>query len=181
MHEKRFGGDISRLRSAARVEMLEVARVVDLCLENIHPKNVLDVGTGSGLFAEAFAGKGVEISGIDANPAMLLAAREHVPGGSFKEGTAEVLPYPDEVFDLVFLGLVLHETDDTLKAVKEARRVAVERVCILEWPYRLTEFGPPLSDRLKPETITEYAQQAGFTKIETVDLANTVLYRLSTR
>src|SRR4030042_1358759 len=50
MHEKRFSGDINRLRSAERVERLEVERVIQLCLEGGSFKGVLDVGTGSGLF-----------------------------------------------------------------------------------------------------------------------------------
>ncbi len=179
MHEKRFEGDIARLRGPARVEMLEVERVVNLCLEESRLKNVLDIGTGSGLFAEAFASLGLDVAGLDANPEMLIAASKHVPAGSFREGIAEVLPYPDNTFDLVFFGLVLHETDEPLKAIKEARRVALKRVCILEWPYRVTEFGPPLADRLKPKRVTEFAYQAGIKKIETLKLTNTILYRLS--
>ncbi len=179
MHEKRFNGDIARLRNPARVEKLDIARVVELCLEKADLKNVLDIGTGSGLFAEAFARQGLDVAGIDANPEMLAAATEHVPGGQFKEGIAEKLPFEDRVFDLVFFGLVLHETDVPLKAIREARRVALKRICVLEWPYIEAEFGPPLSDRLKPETITAFALQAGCKKIETLNLTNTVLYRLS--
>ncbi len=53
MHEKRFSGDINRLRSPERQERLEVERVTGLCLEGIFPKTMLDIGTGSGLFAES--------------------------------------------------------------------------------------------------------------------------------
>ncbi len=179
MHEKRFEGDIARLRKPDRVEMLEVERVVNLCLEKAMLKNVLDIGTGSGLFAEAFASQGLDVAGLDANPEMLIAASQHVPAGNFREGTAEMLPYPQGSFDLVFFGLVLHETDEPLKAIKEAQRVAVKRVCILEWPYQDGEYGPPLADRLKPETVAELADRAGIKKIETLKLTNTVLYRLS--
>jgi SAM-dependent methyltransferase len=179
MHEKRFKGDIARLRNPTRVEILEVERVVNLCREEAELKNVLDIGTGSGLFAEAFANLGLDVTGIDAKPEMIIAAREHVPAASFREGNAEVLPYLDGSFDLVFFGLVLHETDVPLKAIQEAQRVALKRVCILEWPYQDGEFGPPLNDRLKPEMVKEFAYQAGIRKIETLNLKNTVLYRLS--
>ena len=37
---------------------LEVERVVDLCLEMSPMADLLDIGTGSGLFAEAFAAPG---------------------------------------------------------------------------------------------------------------------------
>ena len=43
---------------------------------------------------------------------MLTAARQFVPAGDFREGTAKTLPYPDSRFDLVFPGHVLHESDE---------------------------------------------------------------------
>ena len=45
--------------------------------------SILDVGTGSGLFAEVFFKRGLEVSGVDANPEMLIAARQFVPKGIF--------------------------------------------------------------------------------------------------
>jgi SAM-dependent methyltransferase len=178
MHEKRFEGDISRLRSPERVERLEVKRVVGLCLENDQVDSALDVGTGTGLFAEAFAGHGLTVAGIDVNPEMLVSARDLVPNGDFRTGTAEALPYPDRSFDLVFLGLVLHEADDSLKALKEALRVARKRVGILEWPYREQSFGPPLAHRLNPEDLAGLFKKAGFRKWQRTDLSNIVLYLL---
>ena len=178
MHEKRFEGAPDRLRTPDRVERLEVEKVTNLCLEGEQITSVLDIGTGSGLFAEAFSKHGLEISGVDANPEMLTAARQYVPAGDFREGTAEALPYPDGSFDLVFLGLVLHEADDTLKALKEARRVARQHVCILEWPYRDGVFGPPLADRLNPDNLADMFQKAGFRKWKLTELSNTVFYGL---
>ncbi len=178
MHEKRFEGNIDRLRSPERVERLEVERVADLFLENGATGGVLDIGTGTGLFAEAFSKRGLEVSGLDANPEMLVAARQFVPKGDFREGTAEALPYPDSSFDLVFLGLVLHESDEPLKALKEARRVARQRVGILEWPYQEGAFGPPLAHRLKPEYLADLFKKAGFRKWKVTNLSNTIFYRL---
>jgi SAM-dependent methyltransferase len=179
MHEKRFDGEIGRLRAPERVERLEIERVVGYCLEATDFKNVLDVGTGSGLFAEAFWRRGLEVSGIDANPEMIPAARQFVPKGSFREATAEALPYPDASFDLVFLGLVLHESDEPIQALQEAWRVTRNRVCILEWPYRDQEFGPPMADRIKPEEMTGLIHEAGFSKWESQALSNTAIYRLT--
>ena len=176
-HEKRFNDAIERLRSSERTELLEVDRVVDLCLEGIAPASVLDVGTGSGLFAEAFALRGLEVTGLDPNPDMLETARGFVPGGTFVEGTAEDIPFPDDSFDLVYLGHVLHETDDTLLALQEARRVARARVVVLEWPYRDEENGPPPAHRLKEETVTQLAHEAGFRHVETMHLSHMVLFR----
>ena len=178
MHEKRFEGDIGRLRAPERVERLEVKRVTDLCLEKEEITRVLDVGTGTGLFAESFFEHGLEVSGLDVNPEMLVAARKFVPKGIFREGTAEALPYPDRSFDLVFLGLVLHESDKTLNALKEAHRVAKKRVGILEWPFQDSPIGPPLVHRLRPEDLAKLFRRAGFRKWVGTDLTHTILYRL---
>ncbi len=179
MHEKRFNGTIERLRSPERVARLEVERVVTLCLESEELKSVLDVGVGSGLFAEAFAKQGLQVAGVDVNPEMIVAARQYVPQGDFREATAEALPFKDVKFDLVFFGLLLHESDEPLKVLQEARRVSRRRVCILEWPYLEGEFGPPLTDRLSPTTIDKLVRQAGFAGVETVPLSHLVLYRLN--
>jgi ubiquinone/menaquinone biosynthesis C-methylase UbiE len=178
MHEKRFAGDIELLRSPQRVGLLKVEQVTELCLEGKKIDNVLDVGTGSGLFAESFSKHGLAAWGVDANPEMLEVARQFVPAGDFREGTAEDLPYQEASFDLVFLGLVLHESDDPLKALKETRRVSRQRVAILEWPYRDSTFGPPLAHRLKAEFLADLFQEAGFRQLKVVDLSEIILYRL---
>jgi SAM-dependent methyltransferase len=165
VHEKRFEGDILRLRVPERVERLEVERIVGLCLDDSQVETVLDIGTGTGLFAEAFAGRGLKVSGVDVNPEMLIAARRFVPNGDFREGTVEALPYPDE-------------SDATLKTLNEASRVAYKHVGIQEWPYRVQSFGPPLTDRLNPEFLASLFNKAGFRKWNMTNLSNTVFYYL---
>jgi SAM-dependent methyltransferase len=177
-HERRFDGDLERLRSPERLQRLQVDQVASLSLEGIDAKNVLDVGTGSGLFAEAFAAHGLQVTGIDVNPEMIQAASRQVPGIDFQVAPAEDLPFPDNSFDLVFLGLVYHETDDALKAIQEAHRVTRHRVAILEWPYIDESIGPPMAHRLKAEEVAALARKAGCEKIETLLLKHTVLYRL---
>jgi ubiquinone/menaquinone biosynthesis C-methylase UbiE len=178
MHERRFSGDIKRLRSTERVERLEVGRVIRLCLEGVSLHSVLDVGTGSGLFAEQFAQLGLRVTGVDANPVMLPLARGFVPGGSFVQATEEALPFAPGAFELSFLGLVLHEADDPLKSLQGARRVSSKRVCLLEWPYRAQSFGPPLVHRLSPKVLEDLFRQAGFSSWEHFGLDDTVLYLL---
>ena len=178
MHEKRFSGNINRLRSVERVERLEVGRVIQLCLEGMSLPRVLDVGTGSGLFAEWFTQHGLAVTGVDANPAMLPLARSFVPAGSFVQATEEALPFAGEAFDLSLLGLVLHEADDPLRALAEARRVTSRRICLLEWPYRAQSFGPPMEHRLSPARLEGIFEQVGFTQVQHIPMSHADLYRL---
>jgi ubiquinone/menaquinone biosynthesis C-methylase UbiE len=179
MHERRFNREIERLRDPDRVARLEVQRVVDLSLEKMAGvRTVLDVGAGSGLFAENFSAHGPAVTGVDARPEMLPAARQYVPAGTFQEGVAETLPFEDGSFDLVFMGLLLHETDDARAALSEAHRVASKRVAILEWPDEEQSFGPPREHRLSYEKITSLARQAGFKEVQCIRLKNLTLYRI---
>ena len=177
-HERRFHGEADRLRSPERLDRLEVARVVTLATEGLAAPRVLDIGTGSGVFAEAFAGKGFPVVGIDVNRSLLEVARRLVAGVEFREAVAETIPYGDRSFDVAFLGHVLHEADDPLAALREARRVATRRVVVLEWPYVQEEHGPPLEHRLKAEKIEELAMRAGLGMVEHLKLTHMDLYRM---
>jgi len=124
-------------------------------------------------------GAAVVFLGIVRGHWMIAAARLFVPKGSFREAMAEALPYPNASFDLVFLGLVLHESDEPLQVLQEAWRVTRNRVCILEWPYRDEEVGPPLAHRINPEELTILIYEAGFLHWEFQAFSNTVVYRLT--
>ncbi len=178
-HGHRFPGSPDVLRAPHRLALLEVGRVVDLCLEGAPIEAVLDVGIGSGVFAEEFVRRGIRLTGIDVNPDMIEATRRSVPDAQLLEASADSLPYGDGAFDLVFLGHVLHEVADPVRALREALRVARVRVAVLEWPYRVEEYGPPLEHRLRDEDITTLAREAGFQRVEQVPLAHMMLYRLT--
>ena len=178
MHERRFNGGADRLRTPERIALLEVERVAKLSAEEKSIQKVLDIGTGSGLFAEAFASLNKEVTGIDVSDEMIKTAKDNLPSAKFEKALAEEIPYPDNAFDLAFMGLVLHEADDLLKALKEARRVAKERVAILEWPYTEGEYGPPLEHRIKPEVFAFLINEAGYKSFEKVELKNLLFYKL---
>ncbi|MBN2040585.1 MAG: methyltransferase domain-containing protein [Spirochaetes bacterium] len=178
MSNRVYKGKIEKLRSHERIQMLEISRVVDLSIQDIQVKSVLDVGTGSAVFAQAFAERNLAVTGIDINQNMLSEAQRHVPSGIFSIGKAESLPFPDNEFDIVFLGHILHETADIEKALEEAKRVTRHRVIILEWPYSEDKQGPPLSHRLKAEEIIKAAEKTGFNDIEEISLKHMVLYRI---
>ena len=52
-------------------------------------------------------------------------------------------------------------------------------MCILEWPYKQEEGGPPLEHRLKTEEILAAAKQVGFSSVETIQLQHMVFFRFT--
>lgn len=180
-HERRFHGEVERLRSAERMALLEVDRVVTLSVEGLVAPRVLDVGTGTGVFAEAFVARGFTVTGIDPNGDLLQVASRLVPRAEFKQASGEAIPYGDRAFDVVFLGHVLHETDDPVRALSEARRVSTARVVILEWPYVREEQGPPLKHRLRQGEIAEMVRRAGMDPVESLKLSHMDLYRMAVK
>jgi SAM-dependent methyltransferase len=175
-HSRRFHGGAARLRSPERLARMEIPRVVDACLQGLEKPSVLDVGTGAGVFAEAFAPNASRVAGVDPNEELLTVARGFLPNTDFRAGTAESLPFPDSSFDLVFFGVVLHEVDDPAAALAEARRVARMRVAVLEWPYERGESGPPLEHRLEPARIQDLARSAGLGEGCLIKLASLELH-----
>jgi ubiquinone/menaquinone biosynthesis C-methylase UbiE len=178
--DKRFDASkIDQLRSPERLELLEVNSVVDFCLEDQAIKSILDAGTGSGVFAEAFHSHGLRVEGVDVNAEMIAACTEILPSIPFKIAQTEDLPYEDNSFDMVFFGMVLHETDNPLKSLQEAHRVARKQVVVLEWLHKAQSFGPPLTDRLSKEEIQRLANLAGLQDGAVIYLKNLCLYKFS--
>jgi ubiquinone/menaquinone biosynthesis C-methylase UbiE len=179
IHERRFQGEADRLRSAERIALLEVDRVVAVSMEGLKAvRSMLDVGTGTGVFAEEFSKLVRLVMGIDTNIQLLAIARNYIPEARFQEAEAEHIPFANHSFDLVFLSHLLHETDNPLQALEEARRVARSRVVLLEWPYLEEEQGPPVVHRLRPEVIEDLAGKAHYRKVERIRLTHMDLYRL---
>jgi len=177
MNERVFK-ETDRLRLPERIERLELNKVIEKCINETNLQSILDIGTGSGLFAEAFFDKGIAVAGIDINPEMIEHAKKYLPNSDFRVAVAEDLPFDDSEFDGCFFGVVLHEVDDYKKSLEEAFRVCRIATLILEWKYENQEFGPPLEHRLKPEFIEEISQNNGFKRMNTHDLTNLVLYVL---
>lgn len=178
MKKNKFDEKVLNLRSNDRIEEMEVKRVIDVCLEQCSAVRLLDVGTGSGLFAEEFADRGIWTIGIDPDADMIAAARYYVAGVDFLVAQAERLPFKESTFDAVFMGMALHETTEPDKALEEARRVSQSQVAVLEWPYPQPPDPAPAARRFKPEELQAMARKAGYRKITLLPLKHKVLYLL---
>jgi ubiquinone/menaquinone biosynthesis C-methylase UbiE len=95
------------------------------------PQTVLEVGCGTGLFLEWFAGGGHQVTGLDPSPYMLNVARRRLPQRiALDRGYAEDLPYEDNAFDTVALITTLEFVNDPYRAIEEALRVARRHVLL---------------------------------------------------
>jgi len=74
-------------------------------------EHILDLGCGDGVLTEQLAATGAIVTGVDASPTMLAAARERnphgTPGLTFEQHDAGALPYHHQ-FDAVFSNAALH-------------------------------------------------------------------------
>jgi ubiquinone/menaquinone biosynthesis C-methylase UbiE len=176
MNNRVFNGPVDRLRSKERLEILEVEKVIKLCLEGEKELSVLDVGTGTGIFAEAFEKSGCKVTGIDTNSEFLSAAKKFAPQTDFRIGKAEKLDFENNAFSLIFMGHVLHEVDDLKVTLAEAYRVCRKKLAILEWPKKEQEMGPPISHRLDFVEVKKAATSAGFRSEKEIELDKLVLW-----
>lgn len=113
-------------------------RVTDLA--QIGPTmRVLDVATGTGEQAFAFADRAAEVVGVDLSDAMLEIARRKNRHSNitFQQADAAALPFPDESFDVACISFALHEMPRSIRerALGEMSRVVrhAGRIVVVDW------------------------------------------------
>lgn len=127
--------------------------------------NVLDVATGTGAQAFAFAKRGHHVAGIDLTEGMLNVARRHNKDSlvSFQVGDATNLPFQDSQFDVCSISFALHDMPLAIResVLMEMVRVAKPDGLILIVDYALpkNELGRFLIHRLISLYESEYYQQ----------------------
>jgi len=91
-------------------------------------ERVLDIATGPGYIAEAFARAAREVIGVDLTAAMLAIGEDRTKQNglsnvSFRIGDAQNLPFERENFDVVVCRLALHHMQEPGRVVGEMTRV----------------------------------------------------------
>jgi len=91
-------------------------------------ERVLDIATGPGYIAEAFARAAREVIGIDLTAAMLAIGEGRtkergISNVSFRIGDVQNLPFEREEFDVVVSRLALHHMQSPAQVVREMTRV----------------------------------------------------------
>jgi len=99
---------------------------------------VLDVATGPGIIAAAAAARGAIATGVDFAENMVSVARQRYPTIEFRVADATELPFADNSFDAVVMGLALFMIVEPDKALAEAHRVVTaggKFACsVWDWP-----------------------------------------------
>jgi SAM-dependent methyltransferase len=105
---------------------------------------VLEVGCGPGHLSIRLARHGLEVTGLDLDPAMIARARANTDragnrGGrrpSFLVGDVAALAFPDRSFDLVVSTLSMHHWADPTAGLTEIGRVLRPGGRALVWDFR---------------------------------------------
>ena len=169
---------IARLENPRRLEELPPRRLLEaagLGPESYgRPLVIVDIGTGTGLYARALAGllPNALIQACDVSPAMIayLAGRLASEESSLRRRVRPIqsetrgLPLPDGSADLVLLVRVFHELEDPAALLAEARRVLKPGGALVaaDWRKEPTPKGPPLGQRLDAAEALAVLAAAGF-------------------
>ncbi len=112
----------SLLRKIIEVNFSEQKRIIKETFDFNNSKKILDIGCGTGEFADLFSK--FDYYGIDISaPYIKYAAKKK--SGSFKVMDATELEFSDNSFDYILIMAILHHLDDDKinKVLSEAKRV----------------------------------------------------------
>ncbi len=84
---------------------------------------VVDLGCGSGVFAELLRRAGYQSVGLDISPKLVALGRRKYPGLELIEGDAENLPFENASLDGVLLSGLVHHFPDPRRLASEVKRV----------------------------------------------------------
>ncbi|MEM7736706.1 MAG: class I SAM-dependent methyltransferase [Deinococcota bacterium] len=119
------------LTSAIHAKGHDLQLMVDVASEllggGLQGVPVLDVATGAGHTALAFAKAGAQVTATDITPEMLATTREHANDQGItltvQEAAAEALPFEDEMFTCLTCRIAAHHFASVATFLAEARRV----------------------------------------------------------
>jgi ArsR family transcriptional regulator len=139
-----------RIRSLYVDEREVEAALVDI-ISSIDPRDLLDIGTGTGRMLEILAPRVERALGIDQSREMLSVARVNLEqagleNGSVRLGDMYQLALPDASFDAVVIHQVLHYADRPAAAIAEAARVLRPNGILV-----LVDFAPHALEFLRDE------------------------------
>jgi len=163
---------IARQRAQAHDHVLNSVAV---SVKGLHPKRILDVGTGYGMnltFLARRFGKCSRIWSVDASPAVvheikaIMSKHQYSRHVFVKEANAERLPFKSDHFELVVSLFSLHHLSNPKRGLFEMGRVLSDggKLIIADWR---PEAGKPLmlhaqSDIPSPAFVIKELKRLGY-------------------
>ena len=172
-HEKFDLSKSDRLNDPARFELLPPGLLWE-ALGAPHPRTIIDIGAGTGLFACRFAELAPEadVYAVDVEPAMVRWMLEH---RSLAEcghlhpllGKETVVPLATGEADLVIMINLHHELAEPLNSYREAiRLLRIDgQLLLADWAADGEPGGPPAHVRATAEQISALLSAVGFHEI----------------
>jgi ubiquinone/menaquinone biosynthesis C-methylase UbiE len=126
--QKQFGRSADEyVKSSGHRKGEDLKKLVEIARVTGH-EHVLDVATGGGHTANAFAPLVNKVTAVDLTPEMLTAAEKFIKGNghsnvTFVEGDAEKLPFSDDTFDIVTCRIAPHHFPNVQQFISEVHRV----------------------------------------------------------
>lgn len=112
-------------------------KYIDIFLNSLNGKKILDVGCGNGKDCKYILEKGFNINGIDLSIGMLNIAKEKVPNCNFEIMDITKITYPDDSYDGIISNCSLfhipvEELHKTLKSFKRVLKPDGKLLLILQ-------------------------------------------------
>lgn len=141
---------------------------------------LIDIGCGYGTFLFPAAAVVSQAVGIDIDPEMIKVCREKlknlsnvklVLGDICREEISEIIGKYRGRADYITLFNLLHCEEPLVLLHKAYDFLMMNgKLGVIHWNYEKTPRGPSLDIRPRPQTIIDWATQAGFTLLKQLDL-----------
>jgi len=170
---------LERLNDAARFEQLPPDLLWEVLGAPAGEVTLVEIGAGTGLFAQAFAQCAPEavIYAADTADEMLAWMRANRPEVAEErivpvKASESGLPMPDAVADALYMINVHHELAEPEASYAEALRLLKPGapLLVVDWAPRETPKGPPLEVRVQPADLERLLAAVGFSVVRVDDI-----------
>ena len=128
---------------------------VEFIKKYVRGRLILDVGCGTGMFAQRLKKERFEVTGMDPSQKMLDIAKERFDGQIIK-GSSDSLPFENEIFDCAVSIAVFHHIADekkVFKTISEMVRVVKNGGVIIIWDHNpLNPYWPVIMKKVPQDT-----------------------------